>query len=183
MPADLSVSALILAGGRATRMGGIAKHEIVVQGETILARQARTLRPLVDEILVSAPADIAGFRTLRDAPEHEGIGPLAGIAAGLAATSSQWLFVVAGDMPYIDASLIEHMLATRDRDAVGIRVRGLPEPLVCLLRVEPARRATAALLVEKRHKASGLLAALDVTWIEDPDPRALHNINAPSDLL
>ena len=40
MPSELSISALILAGGRATRMGGIAKHAIVVQGETILARHA-----------------------------------------------------------------------------------------------------------------------------------------------
>ena len=34
-------SALILAGGKATRLGGVAKHALLVDGEPILARQAR----------------------------------------------------------------------------------------------------------------------------------------------
>lgn len=181
MHRDVSVCALILAGGRATRMGGITKHEIIVQGETILARQVRVLREFTDDVIVSSPVDIAGFRTVRDA--HEGIGPLAGIAAGLGAAATQWMIIVAGDMPSIDASLVERMLAARARDAVGLRVGGRPEPLVCLLRVAPARVAMAQLLAQRRHKASGLLDALDVVWIDDPDPRALHNINEPSDLL
>jgi molybdopterin-guanine dinucleotide biosynthesis protein A len=182
MPRDNSISALILAGGRATRMGGIAKHAIVVGGETILARQLRTLGPYVDEILVSSPVAIDGVVTVRDAPEHEGIGPLAGIAAGLAATTAQWMFVIAGDMPYIDVPLVERMLAARARDAVGLRTDGLPEPLLCVLRVDRARVVLDELLRQRRHKASGLLAALDVTWIDDADRRALHNINEPSDL-
>ena len=77
-----AVSALILAGGKATRFGGAAKHQLVVDGETIFARQVRVLAPRVAEILVSGPT-IEGYRTVRDVVE--GAGPLAGIAAGLAA--------------------------------------------------------------------------------------------------
>lgn len=76
------VAALILAGGKATRLGGIAKHELVVDGETIVQRQVRVLAPRVCEIIVSG-ASVAGYRSVHDA--REGIGPLAGIAAGLAA--------------------------------------------------------------------------------------------------
>lgn len=107
---EVSLTALILAGGRATRMGGIPKHEIVVQGETILARQLKVLREVAGAVLVSAPHDIPGVQTVRDAREHAGIGPLAGIAAGLAAATSEWLFVVAGDMPYLSSMLIHRML-------------------------------------------------------------------------
>ena len=61
------VTALILAGGKATRFGGIAKHELVIGGRTIFDHQTAILAPRVAEILVSAPEDIAGFRTVRDA--------------------------------------------------------------------------------------------------------------------
>jgi molybdenum cofactor guanylyltransferase len=185
------VSALILAGGKATRFGGVAKHELVVDGESIFARQLRVLAPRVAEILVSSARDIAGYRTVRDA--SEGVGPLAGIAAGLAACRTPWLLVIAGDMPYISEALIEQLIdrahasvdphAADSVDAVGIRIDGLPEPLVCVLhtRILP--------IVERRiaggdFKASRMLtdANLRVDWIEDADRGALRNVNSPEDL-
>lgn len=177
------VTALILAGGQATRLGGVAKHELVIDGESILARQVRVLAPRVSEILVSAPRDVAGHRTVRD--RHAGAGPLAGVAAGLAASATPWLLVVAGDMPYLTGALIDRVLAARadGLDAVGVRVGGLPEPLVCALHVRSLpvveRRLDAG-----RFKASGLLTdeGLAVAWVDDVDPDALCNVNAPEDL-
>jgi molybdenum cofactor guanylyltransferase len=184
-----SVSALILAGGKATRLGGIAKHEIVVEGETIFARQVRVLAPRVAEILVSGPA-IEGYRNVIDATE--GAGPLAGIAAGLAACRTRWLLVLAGDMPHVSASLIDSLIAKTsptgfstpfpELDAVGVRVNGLPEPLLSVLhvRVLPViERALAA----GRFKASRILTddGLRVAWVE-AEPEALRNINSPEDL-
>jgi molybdopterin-guanine dinucleotide biosynthesis protein A len=175
------VSALILAGGKATRLGGIAKHELVVAGESIFARQVRVLAPRVAEIIVSG-ADIAGYRTVRDA--LEGIGPLAGIAAGLAAMTTPWLLVVAGDMPHLTGALIDALLALRsDVDAVGVRANGLPEPLLCVLHAR-VRDVVEPRLAGGRFKASGLLTdeQLRVRWLDDPDPAALVNINSPTDL-
>lgn len=189
-----SVSALILAGGRATRMGGIAKHEIVVGGETILARQTRTLRPLVGEILVSATAAIEGHRTVHDAPAHAGIGPLAGIAAGLDAASTDWVLVVAGDMPYLSAPLIARMLelaaaAADDVHAIGIERDGLPEPLFSVVRTARARGVVTAMIAARDYKASRLLDALGAMYIDeqharacDPELSTLRNINEPGDL-
>lgn len=188
-PAD--VSALILAGGRATRLGGVDKRELVVEGRTIFERQREVLAPRVAEILVSSPRAVAGHRTVADAVP--GAGPLAGIAAGLDAATTPWLLVIAGDMPYVSGALIELVLAgARDGvDAVGIRIGALPEPLLCLLRVGAARPAIAARLAGARLKASRLLTDGDlrVAWIDEPavraiDPglRALFNVNEPEDL-
>jgi molybdopterin-guanine dinucleotide biosynthesis protein A len=184
------VSALILAGGRATRLGGIAKHEIVIDGETIFARQVRVLEGRVAEIVVSAPRDVAGYRTVRDGVE--GAGPLAGIAAGLAAVATPWLLVVAGDMPYLDPAIIDLMIAGRrdDVDAIGLRVGDLPEPLLCVLHTR-TRTAVERRLAARRFKASGLLTDEDlrVRWIEeaelraiDPELTGLVNVNQPEDL-
>jgi molybdopterin-guanine dinucleotide biosynthesis protein A len=181
----MTVTALILAGGKATRLGGIAKHELVIDGETIFARQVRVLAPRVAEIIVSG-AEVAGYRTVLDAVD--GAGPLAGIAAGLAAATTPWLLVIAGDMPYLTGELIDAMVALAhaddgDVDAVGVRSAGLPEPLLAVLspRMLPLveRRLGA-----RRWKASGLLTdeGARVRWLDDPDPRALVNINSPADL-
>ncbi len=186
------ISALILAGGKATRLGGIAKHEIVIEGRTIFERQVALLAPRVLEILVSSPADIAGYRTVRDAVA--GAGPLAGIAAGLSASRTEWVLVVAGDMPHITGDLLDRMsaeanassdedLIARELCAIGVRSGGLPEPLLCILHrgvLGTIERRLAA----GRYKASGLLTdeGLRVTWIEAADPRALRNVNSPEDL-
>src|SRR5690349_14435133 len=98
------VSALILAGGRATRMGGVDKTAIEIEGVTIFERQRQVLASRVAEIIVSSRGDVAGFRTVRDALADQ--GPLAGVAAGLAAARTPWLLVVAGDMPYITGALV-----------------------------------------------------------------------------
>jgi molybdenum cofactor guanylyltransferase len=190
-PAD--VTALILAGGKATRLGGVDKRELVVEGRTIFARQCEALGPRAAEILVSSRHEVPGYRTVADAVP--GAGPLAGIAAGLAAAATPWLLVIAGDMPYISGALIDLVLAHAggDVDAVGIRIGELPEPLFCLLRVAAARPALAARLAGggARLKASRLLTDGDlrVAWISevavraiDPELRGLFNVNEPADL-
>ncbi|HUS30221.1 MAG TPA: molybdenum cofactor guanylyltransferase [Kofleriaceae bacterium] len=199
-PTNTHVSALILAGGKATRLGGISKHEIVVEGETIFARQVRVLAPRVAEIIVAGPT-IEGYRNVTDV--KEGAGPLAGIAAGLAACRTPWLLVVAGDMPHISAELIDALIAcvsaprtgsgtssqeTRDVDAietidaVGVRVNGLPEPLLCVLHTRVLPTVEQA-LAAGRYKASRILTddGLWVRWLEAERP-AVRNINSPEDL-
>ena len=191
MVAQGDVTALILAGGKATRLGGVDKREIVVGGRTIFERQVEALAPCVAEIVVSSPRAIAGYRSVPDAVA--GAGPLAGIAAGLAAATTPWLFVVAGDMPNLHRVFVEFVLSRGDAscDAVGIRIGGLPEPLCTLLRIAAWRAAVNERLRAGRLKASALLTDTDarVRWIDDaelrsidPDLRALHNINAPEDL-
>lgn len=185
------VTALILAGGRATRMGGVDKHALVVDGLSIFDRQCNVLLPRVADIIVSAQGSIPGHKTVAD--RVAGAGPLAGIAAGVAEARTPWLLVIAGDMPYISGALIDRLLgeATAEVDAVGIRIGGLPEPLVCALRVSAVRPHLERRLSAGKLKASELLTddGLRVAWIEeselraiDPELRALFNVNDPHDL-
>jgi molybdopterin-guanine dinucleotide biosynthesis protein A len=172
-----TTTALILAGGKATRMGGIAKHALLVDGEPIFARQVRVLAPRVAEIIVSG-AEIAGHRCVRDA--IAGVGPLAGIAAGLAAAPTEHLLVVAGDMPELPIDAIDALLVPQPVDAIGTRVAGLPEPLLCCLRVAPCRAAVDAMLAAGDYKASRLFERVETAWIELAHvPR---NINRREDL-
>lgn len=185
------VTAVILAGGKASRLGGVDKRELVVDGRTIFERQVDALRPWVAEILVSSPRAIPGYRNVVDSLPD--IGPLAGIAAGLEAATTPWLFVIAGDMPHVHRAFIGLVLSRVDAesDAVGIRIGGLPEPLCTVLRVAVWRPIVTRRIAARRLKASSLLTdeEVRVRWIEeadvraiDPQLRALHNVNAPGDL-
>lgn len=188
------VTALVLAGGKGTRLGGADKTALVVEGQTIFERQCAALLPRVAEIIVSSPRVHSTYRTVADAVPDA--GPLAGIAAGLAAATTPWLLTLAGDMPHVSGAWLDLMLSrTGGRndpvDAVGIRIGGLPEPLFCVLRVEPCLPIVAQKLAARAFKASGLIedASLRVNWIDeaearalDPELRGLHNINAPEDL-
>lgn len=176
-----SVSALILAGGKATRLGGIDKREIVVEGRTIFERQCEVLAGM--PLLVSSPREIAGVTTLRDAVPDG--GPLAGIAAGLAAARSEWLLVLAGDMPHMTRAVIDRLRArlADDIDAVGVRLAGMPEPLVCVLRVSVYLPIVQDHLARGMLKASRLLAeGARVAWLDETDTRPFFNVNAPGDL-
>ena len=187
----MTASALILAGGQATRLGGIAKHALVIDGETIFARQVRVLAPRVAEILVSCASEVPGYRTVRDAVM--GAGPLAGIAAGLAAATTPWLLVVAGDMPELRGTVIDLLLAAcaaEKHDAVGIRIGELPQPLLCALRVAAFHTMAAAMLARGDRKVSRLLTDHPcVHWLDeaavravDPELRSLRNVNSAADL-
>lgn len=104
-----------------------------------------------------------------------------------------WLFVIAGDMPYVHRAFVEFVRSRADDgcDAVGIRIGGLAQPLCTMLRTAAWRAVVGARLTAGRFKASSLLTdePLRVRWIEedelraiDPDLRALHNVNAPEDM-
>lgn len=185
------VSALILAGGKATRLGGVDKSSLVVDGQTIFARQVAVLAPRVAEILVSSSRPVPGYRTVADAVPDG--GPLAGIAAGLGVARTEWLLVLAGDMPRITGPVIDLLLSAcrTDVDAVGVRVGDLYEPLISVLRVATALPIVRARLAAQRHAAQRLLTEGDlrVRWLDeaalravDPDLRVLTNVNTPHDL-
>ena len=188
-----AVSALILAGGKATRLGGVAKHELVPDdgdGRSIFERPTSVLAPRVQEILVATSADIPGYRCVRDVLPD--VGPLAGIAAGLCEMLTPWLLVVAGDMPHVSGAVVDLILgAATDLDqAVGVQIGGLPEPLLCLLH-QRAYPAVERRLLTRRIKVAGLLTVvrLHVRWIDEPAIRAVDptlqafvNVNEPEDL-
>jgi molybdopterin-guanine dinucleotide biosynthesis protein A len=175
-----SSSALILAGGKATRLGGILKHELIVAGRTIFERQVSVLAPRVAEILVATPTDIHGHRCVRDVVPDA--GPLAGIAAGLAAMTTPWLLVVAGDMPHLTGDVIDELLDAAADDAVGVRVGGLVEPLVCMLH-ERVRPVVERRLAERRFKVADVFTELRVRWLDlDRHAHAFASVNEPADL-
>lgn len=126
----------ILVGGRSSRMGK-NKALLDFRGEPLVARQVRTLSPLFLELILGArdPAAYRAFK-LRIVPD---LLPepcaLTGIHALLSAAGTDRVFVVACDLPFLHAGLVEHLLARPPQVDVVIPEsdRGL-EPLHAVYR-------------------------------------------------
>jgi len=106
----VSASAIVLCGGRSTRMGR-DKASLPFGNETLLLRVVRLVREVAGEVLLVAREGQAlpdGVDAVRD--PAEGLGPLAGIAAGLLAMTSERAFVAACDMPLLRPALARRLI-------------------------------------------------------------------------
>lgn len=122
---------VILAGGRASRMGGGDKTLLGVAGRPLLARAIARLAPQVAALAISAngdPARLARFGLPVIADETAGHpGPLAGILAGMdwaAAAGASHVLSVAADTPFFPADLGARLAAT----GAPIALAATPDP-------------------------------------------------------
>jgi len=131
------VSAIILAGGKSSRLG-CDKAFLPVGGQTLIERAFGELSQVFGEILIStnAPAGLDGLGAAALVPDIvKDIGPLGGIHAGLEAMTNEYGFFVACDMPALDARVIRSqldVLRSAPADAVVPRWEGRVEPLHAL---------------------------------------------------
>jgi molybdopterin-guanine dinucleotide biosynthesis protein A len=185
-------TAAILNGGRARRFDGTDKGSLVVDGQTILARQVEMLAAVTglrEVLLVGGESSHPGARTIRD--QFPGSGPLAGIHAALAAIAERdgdRAVVLACDMPYVTADLVVHLLElSRHADAVvPVTERGY-HPLCAvytLACLDPmVQRLRKGLL-----KVQDVLGDVNTTVVRadeleriGPRHRLLRNVNTPGD--
>jgi molybdenum cofactor guanylyltransferase len=191
-------AAFILAGGASSRMGQ-DKGLLEFGGVPLIVHTARLLEPLVASVTVVGPSERYAALGLSTVPDHAGAiraskrtrrGPLAGIAAALAATRSPWNLIVACDLPYLSEEwldwLLERAMHSPAQAVVPATERGL-EPLAAVYRRECCRPIAAALARGER-KVTDVLAELHVEAVErsewralDPGALVLKNMNTPGD--
>lgn len=115
-----SIAGVILAGGRATRMGGGDKPLRELAGRPMLAYVVERLRPQVDGLVLNANGDPARFAAfgLPVVPDAVGdyAGPLAGVLAGMRWTEysmpeAHFVVSVAGDTPFFPSNLVQRLAA------------------------------------------------------------------------
>ncbi|SDG44344.1 molybdenum cofactor guanylyltransferase MobA [Roseospirillum parvum] len=194
----MRIAALILAGGRGRRLGGVDKARLKVAGQPLLghvrARLAaqRPAPPDVVALNAAGPATRwAGLHDgpwLPDPPAHAGQGPLAGILAGLTwagATGADWLLGVPCDTPALPDDLLARLREGAETGGAEIAVAasaGRRHPVIALWR--PALAAPLAeALARGEAKAGTFLAArhaVRVDWPAPPDP--FLNLNTPEDV-
>ena len=135
------LSAIILSGGRATRMNGVDKGLVMLQQKPLIAHVVARLKPQVDEIFINANREIAqyeafGLPVLKDENE-EFIGPLAGFSLGLQRAKHDYVLTVPCDSPLLPLDLAERLLSGMAVSRADIAVASSDEnshPVFCLMK-------------------------------------------------
>ncbi len=140
----IPVSAIILAGGSGSRMGGISKSNLTLGNETFINRNIRSMEKIVCEIVISVVGsnlpDLTDY-TGRNIPVHvvvdesKGHGPLMGILSALKASKFEINFITTVDSPFVSISFAKYLIQGLGKKDAHVPIwNGYPEPLFAVYR-------------------------------------------------
>lgn len=136
-------AAVVLSGGRGSRLGGVDKSALRVAGRTLLDHALGAVRGAARVVVVGPPHDAEGVTWAREDPP--GGGPVAGLAAGLAHVSEEFVAVLAVDQPGLTASTVDRLrLAASGGGAVLVDETGREQWLAGVWRTAALRAALPA---------------------------------------
>ncbi|HXZ45684.1 MAG TPA: molybdenum cofactor guanylyltransferase MobA [Pseudolabrys sp.] len=125
IPRD-EITGLVLAGGRAQRMGGIDKGLIPLNGKPMVAHVIAALHSEIGNLLISANRNLEqyaafGYPVVPDFMEGY-LGPLAGMASGMQACGTQYIVTAPCDSPLIAGDVVHRLCETAAREGADISV-------------------------------------------------------------
>lgn len=154
----LSLTALVVSGGKATRLGGITKTALTVDGVPLIKRALTAVRDVSPHCPAVVVGDTEGLDDLghvthlREDPPFS--GPAAAIAAGVEHVTTEFVVVLAADLPRIDAHTVRALV-----DAVGESDCAVPD---CAVAVDPAGRAQYLTAVWRTRALAEVVSAAEV---------------------
>jgi Molybdopterin-guanine dinucleotide biosynthesis protein A len=163
------VDALILAGGRSSRLGGSVKQKLRVGNASLLDRTVDAVRAAgVRHVVVVGDGGPDGTTVVREDPVFG--GPVAAIAAGLDVlpADADVVLVLACDMPGIAPALPGFVRSIAGDGVVAVD-RGRRQQLVFAARARALRAAVAVLPTVVDASVRSLLEQLDLTDVAVPD--------------
>jgi molybdopterin-guanine dinucleotide biosynthesis protein A len=184
-------SAIILAGGKGSRMGYVNKALLKANEETFLDIIIKKLRPCFHELLISVDQEdrispIPGIKIVAD--KYPPGASIIGLYSGLTEMANDWGFVVACDMPLLDIALVQFMMVYIDRSDVVIPIdHNRMEPFHAFYRrscIRPLQKMIEAGEFTILHLLDQVRTFyVDIAHLGEPDRwrRSYRNINTPEE--
>ena len=183
------ITAVILAGGMARRMGGVDKGWMELNGKPLIKHVLDLVGPQVGRTLINANRSLdaygtLGFPVVTDL-EGDFQGPLMGMATGLHHAATEWVLFAPCDSPNLPRNLAERMLdkAMSEGAEIAVATDGKRmQPVVSLIKRDllPSLMAT---LAEGERKIDRWYAIHNTTQVDFSDhPEAFVNVNRRDDL-
>ncbi|MEM2096590.1 MAG: molybdenum cofactor guanylyltransferase [Methanothrix sp.] len=189
-------SAVILAGGEGRRMGA-EKASVMLCGRPLIWHVIERIFDAVDEVIVVLRDDaqarrlegvISRCRVTID--RTHGVGPLAGLQAGMDAARGRYAFAAGCDMPFLNPDIIEGLFSLAEgRDGAVPLLNALPERLHAVYLAGRFEEACRDAITRGEGRISAALSGLDIRFVDaemfrgvDPDLLSFFNVNTPEDL-
>ena len=198
-----NITALILAGGRGSRMGGVDKGLLLFNGTPLVQHCLNRLQAsgAVGPMLINANRHLDTYASfgVPVLPDNlaDFAGPLAGFMVGLAHCSTPYLLTLPCDTPLFPPDLASRLAAALQAAQADIAMAGAPEtgddgqlrlrpqPVFCLLRKELLGSLTQFTQAGGR-KIGAWTAAQNTVLVpfDQPGdhPQAFFNANTPTEL-
>jgi molybdenum cofactor guanylyltransferase len=187
------VGGIVLCGGRSSRMGR-PKAWLPFGPEVLLQRVVRVLGEVIEPMVVVAapgqevPSLPPGVLVARDQREY--LGPLNGLAAGLAVLDDRVdsVYLSSCDVPFLVPGFVRHIVSgLKSCDVCLPEVGGFKHPLAAAYRLT-VRSVVTELLAAGQLRLVHLTERLptcvlgETNFAEvDPQLRSLRNVNTPDD--
>lgn len=193
MQKNEQISALILAGGRGSRMGHVDKGLQPFRGMTMVAHVLQRLAPQVGAVAINANQNLpayAAFGVPVWPDETTGFaGPLAGLEAGLRHCATPYLVTAPCDSPFVPNDLAARLFDALQSQGADIALavtqeagmRKQPHPVFCLVKTS-LLPVLSQYLLEGGRKMDGWYAGLKVAEVLFEDSDAFRNINTLDEL-
>jgi len=190
-----SISLVIQAGGKSSRMGE-NKMLMPFMGVPLIQRVYERTKSIADEVIIISndPEGLTflGDNLVRDS--IEGKGAIGGLYTAMDKASSVLVAVVAGDLPFVNASILEEGARLLNESGADVAIPKINdkyyEPLHAVYRRETCKRAILrAIQADQRRLISWFpmvqVVEMDETLCKrlDPDGHAFFNINNREDFL
>jgi molybdopterin-guanine dinucleotide biosynthesis protein A len=187
------ITGLILAGGRAQRMGGIDKGLIPFHGKPLIESAISRLKPQVCTILINANRSITkyahyGYPVLMDeTPDFS--GPLAGFSVGLKHCKTPYLLTSPCDSPLLPDDLAQKMAAELEGNNLELVFASSKEedgkiwsqPVFCLMKSH-LQDSLDTFLSKGDLKIDRWFKELRSGTVVFENPQAFANVNTPEEL-
>jgi len=183
------VTGLVLAGGRARRMGGADKGLVPLAGRPMVCWVSESLAGQCEQVMVNANRNADRYRELTGLPVladtmQDFAGPLAGMASGLAACTTEWMATAPCDSPLIAPDLVARLRAALDADGADLAVAHDGERMQPVFALLPTR-----LLPSLREFLDGGGRKIDQWYAAqrtalasfEDRPRMFLNVNTPEE--
>jgi molybdopterin-guanine dinucleotide biosynthesis protein A len=187
------ITGLILAGGRAQRMGGIDKGLILFLGKPLISSAISRLQNQVGPILINANRNISTYAAygypviLDETPDFS--GPLAGFSAGLKACKTPYMLTSPCDSPLLPLDLTSQLASEMERGDFDLVYASSQEadgkiwaqPVFCLMRID-VLESLEHFLQKGDFKIDRWFKELRSGTVIFNDVQVFANVNTPQEL-
>ena len=183
----MSITGIVLAGGKGSRMGGVDKGLQPLRGKPMIEWVLARFTPQVGEIIINANQNVQSYGKYGHRVVSDRIGgyagPLAGLHAGLNAARHPLVVSVPCDSPFLPCDLVQRLSsALGDHDLAVARTGDQAHPVFALMKRE-VRESLEAFLASGGRKIDAWYAALKVVEVSfDDEADAFRNINTLEEL-
>ena len=183
------VTAVVLAGGMARRMGGVDKGWADLNGKPLIHHVLDRILPQVSRCLINANRSLDAYGTLGlpVVTDLEGgfEGPLMGIATGLHHATTEWVLFVPCDGPFLPQELVARLLAKAEQADADIAVAHdgkRLQPVVALIR-RNMLESVRVVLAKGERKIDRWYVQQRMVEVDFSDyPDAFVNVNRKDDI-